>query len=195
MYATFTLLLFQRLMPDRQEQILILLKQNNQKGIEYLFNDYFEMLCLRSIRVVKKREVAEDLVQDLFLEIWNKRETLNITSSIKSYLFRSIVNRSLNWLRANKQIFDEVDEGVTNRSDDYNITHTMQKNELEDYITSCIDELPEKCRLVFILSRFEELSYKEIASKLEISVKTVENQISKALKLLRSKMEIYYENY
>ncbi len=188
-------LLFQHLMLDRQDQILNYLKQNNQKGIEYLFNDYFEMLCLRSIRVVKKREVAEDLVQDLFLEIWNKRETLNITSSIKSYLFRSIVNRSLNWLRANKQIFDEVDEGVTNRGDEYNVTHTMQKNELEDYITICIDELPEKCRLVFILSRFEELSYKEIANKLEISVKTVENQISKALKLLRSKMEIYYEKY
>ncbi len=182
-------------MPNQQEEILQFLKQSDQRGMEILFGEYFEMLCFRSIRIVKYREIAEDLVQDLFLEIWNKRETLNITSNIKSYLFRSIVNRSLNWIRSNKQILEEVDESVTQRSDNYNASHDLQKNELEDYITKCIDELPEKCRLTFILSRFEELSYKEIAEKLDVSIKTVENQICKALKLLRSKMEIYYENY
>ena len=174
-----------------EDQILTLLKSGDTKGIDILFEQYFNTLCLRAIRVVKQKEIAEDLVQELFLEIWNKRDTINIKSSFRSYLSRSIVNRSLNWIRANKQIFEDAETGLYNKSDDFNIAEELQKQELEKYIHSCIDELPEKCRLVFILSRFEELSYKEISAKLEISVKTVENQISKALKLLRIRMETY----
>lgn len=182
-------------MEPSESQILTLLKDGKEKGIEILFEQYFKLLCLRAIRVVKHQEVAEDLVQELFLEIWNKRETINIKSSFKSYLSRSIVNRSLNWLRANKQIFEDAETGLMHTTDNYSISAELQKEELETYINGCIDDLPEKCRQVFVLSRFEQLSYKEIAAKLEISVKTVENQISKALKLLRSRLETYNSSY
>ncbi len=182
-------------MQHTDSHILSLLKGGDDKGIEILFQQYFNVLCLRAIRVVKHREIAEDLVQELFLEIWNKRDRINITSSFKSYLSRSIVNRSLNWLRANKQVFEDAETGLMHKTDNYSISAEIQKDELESYLNECIDELPEKCRLVFILSRYEELSYKEIANKLEISVKTVENQISKALKLLRIRLETYNSKY
>jgi len=91
--------------------------------------------------------------------------------------------------------FAEEDEIKGFKVDEANTQQNMENMELEEYLHSVIEQLPEKCRMVFVMSRFEELSYKEIAEKLEISPKTVENQISKALKVLREHLTLYRENF
>ncbi len=178
-------------MRNRDAEILGKLQTDGERAMHLMYQQYYSMLSLKALRYVKKEEVAEDLVQELFVDIWKRRDNFNITSSLSGYLQRSIVNRSLNWIRSNKIIHEEIEEQTLNRVDESKADKTLEGEELEDFINSVIDSLPEKCRLVFVMSRFDQLSYKEIGTKLDISVKTVENQISKALKILRANLEKY----
>lgn len=154
-----------------------------------LYENYYSQLCLTAVRYVKDPKVAEDLVQDLFVDIWKKRENLNISSSLKGYLQRSTVNRSLNWIRAQRVQIEDIDSIKATSDNEADAQDEIEKSEVEAHISKVIDTLPEKCRLVFVLSRFEMMSYKEIGLKLNISTKTVENQISKALKILRHELK------
>ena len=135
--------------------------------------------------MVRQSDIAEDLAQDVFVRLWEKRESLNITSSIGAYLRRMAINEGISHLRKNKKVsFEEFDKSqhadvVMSAEDAY------LGQELKHKIQSAIDTLPPRCRIIFQLSRHEELTYKEIAQKLDISVKTVENQMGKALKILR----------
>lgn len=180
---------------NSDKDIVDLLKVDGSKAIEVLFRKYYKDLCIIANRYIKDQNHSEDLVQELIFDIWKKRETLVINSSLGSYLRKSVVNRSLNHIRSRKVVFEPDDEiqNLTKLSDD-NIQANIETEELEKYIDACIDELPEKCRLVFIMSRFDQLSYKEIGQKLDISTKTVENQISKALKHLRLRLESRKKN-
>ena len=145
-------------------------------------------MCRSAIRITKDRTLAEDIVQEVFYELFKKREQLKIVSLL-GYLKRAVYNRSINKVKGRKDHVDademayELTDNLNNSQDD------MEYDELETFINGVIDSLPEKCRLVFVLNRFEQLSYKEVAAKLEISVKTVENQMSKALKILRAEFE------
>lgn len=147
-------------------------------------------MCRTAIRITKQRSLAEDIVQEVFYELYKKRENLKI-ESLLGYLKRAVYNRSINKVKAAKDHVDademsyELTDNINNSQDD------MEYKELESYINSIIDKLPEKCRLVFVMNRFEQLSYKEVAQKLDISVKTVENQMSKALRILRAEFENY----
>lgn len=178
-------------MPKVDDQILELLPLQGKKAMSLLYGHYYSQLCLKSVRYVKDPKIAEDLVQDLFVDIWEKREKLQISTSLSGYLQRSVVNRSLNWIRAQRVQIEEIDmvKGTTDNNAD--AQKEIEKIEVEQYISKVIDKLPEKCRLVFVMSRFDMLSYKEISQKLDISPKTVENQISKALKILRSELKKY----
>ncbi len=147
-------------------------------------------MCLSAIRVVKDQSTAEDIVQEVFYELYRKKETLKI-DSLKAYLSRAVFNRSINYVKGRREIVESNDDTVVDRVETYDSQDQMEYNELENYINKIIDTLPEKCRLVFVLSRFEQLSYKEIAQRLDISVKTVENQMSKALKILRQEFVTY----
>jgi len=137
-------------------------------------------------------EKAKDLVQDVFFELWKKREKIEIQSSLKAYLRRAVVNRSLNYIKTQKR-FDFGDENFDAQTADR--TFSAQKNleaqDLKSALNNAIDSLPAKCKAIFILSRFEKLSHKEIAAKLDISTKTIENQITKALKIVRAAVEKY----
>lgn len=171
------------------DQILEKLPKEGQLAMTMLYEHHYSQLCLKAIRYVKDPKIAEDIVQDLFVDIWKKRENLNVSSSLTGYLQRSVVNRSLNWLRAQRVQIEDIDAVKSTSDNSADAQDEIEKSELEAHINKVIDTLPEKCRLVFIMSRFEMLSYKEIGEKMQISTKTVENQISKALKILRYELK------
>lgn len=161
--------------------------------MEVLFLKYYEPLCLSGYRYVRDKQKVEDLVQELFYELWKKRANINIQSSLSSYLKTAVRNRALNYIKGQRIDFAEEEELKSFSSNESNSQEDLETTELEDFINGVIDSLPEKCRIVFMMSRFDELSYKEIAEKLDISTKTVENQISKALKILRTEVSEFRE--
>ena len=172
------------------EALLAWLKKDADKAIELLFRQYYSYVVKMVYRVVPQAMVAEDLAQDIFFEMWRRKDQLNVTS-IRAYLRRAALNRTLNYLRDRKIKWEDDKELPGLQSEDTPTLQTMETAELEQRIEQAIDQLPERCRLVFVLSRFDELSYQEIADQLGISVKTVENQISKALKYLRIVLQPY----
>mgnify|MGYP003574954400 CR=1 FL=1 len=170
-------------------------KDNNRKmslmldisGFEALFQVNYQALCASSYRIVQDRDIAEDIVQDVFYRLWEKRDSLVITSSLKAYLFQSTINQSLNYIKKYKNALKREDLYGSETMDDINdVEQAMALKEVNQRVEAAVKALPEACRMVFVLSRYDQLSYKEIASKLDISVKTVEGQMSKALKHLRS---------
>ena len=162
-----------------------------ERAAELLFKKFYSDVCYAVYRIIPDATKSEDIAQDVFLEIWRKRETIDIKSSVKAYLKRAGVNKALNYIRANKIRFEDDESYEMQNLSIRDHGEEVEVKDLQAIIDNAIDSLPERCRIVFSLSRFEELSYKEIAAKLEISVKTVENQISKALKILRLAVDGY----
>ena len=158
--------------------------------VETLFKVHYASLCRTVYTIVKGKDVAEDIVQEVFLKLLNKREDLVITTSLKAYLFKSAINTALNYAGQAKKLefLEENDLDFISHSE---LEENFDFKETEKDVQNAIDSLPPACRTVFLLSRFEELSYKEIAESLQISVKTVENQMGKALKVLREKLKNY----
>jgi RNA polymerase sigma-70 factor (ECF subfamily) len=166
----------------------------DEAEFETAFREYYTTLYRVVFRVLKKEDASEDVVQDLFVKLWNKREGLRISGSLKAYLCQAAVNAAYDHLRKykkeqNKEEVDVLWERGGNQTEEY-----IQGKEMEEMISEALEKLPPACRNVFILSREEEMSYKEIAEALNISVKTVENQMGKALKILREELQPHLEN-
>ncbi len=180
-------------MPTPEEQqLLTALQAGSESALDQLFRQYYADLCRAVYRVLPDRTIAEDLVQDVFLDVWRKRENLSIKTSARAYLRRAAVNKTLNYIRDQRlHVEDEEKMPIGAAAKTPGALQLMEASELQEHLLQAIDLLPERCRLVFVLSRFEELSNKEIATQLEVSVKTVENQMTKALKLLRSALQSY----
>jgi len=163
----------------------------NKDLFEQLFKEHFVHLCNFAQNYISNLDDAKEIVQDVFINLWNKRDNITSDKSVKSYLFTSVKNRCFNFIRDNKKFrssildIDIADYEVPFENDSYS------GPELQIRINDAINKLPEKCQQVFKLSRIEELKYKEIADKLNISVKTVEAQMSKALKVLREELKDY----
>ncbi len=173
------------------EDILHLLAQNSEQAIDLLFRQYYTTLCQHIYRIIPDGSKVEDLVQDVFYELWRKRDQLTIKTSIAAYLRRAARNKALNHIRDQRMQFEDEEHHPHLESKFTSSIQQIEVQELQNLIHTAIEALPERCRMVFSLSRFEEMSYQEIADALNISIKTVENQISKALKLLRSAVEHY----
>lgn len=160
-------------------------------AFEALFKVNYSSLCLTAIRIINDKAIAEDIVQDVFLQIWKKRDVLKIEGSLKAYLHKSVINQSLNYHTKQKSslLREQIHYHETNEAIN-TVEQKIFSRDTEIKINQIINSLPEGCRRIFILSRFEQMSYKQIAETLEISVKTVENQMSKALKILRENLYI-----
>ncbi len=161
------------------------LKAGNEKSFEIIYNRYSSKLYSAAYNILRNKEVCEDLVQELFIDLWTKKDRLEILN-LKSYLYRSIRNKVLMVLRSGRITLGlEVVEMLIGEyaTDD----HIIEK-EIRESLDRGISALPEKCREIFVLSRKDQLSRKEIASQLNISVKTVENQLTNALKRLRTSL-------
>ncbi len=159
---------------------------------EQLFKNHFVHLCNFAFQYINDTESARDIVQKVFVNLWESREKINAENSITSYLFTAVKSRCLNHIRDQKKyrsrVLDvEIDSfEIAVEDDDFTL------KELKDKIKAALDELPEKCRLVFEMSRYQGKKYKEIAEELEISQKTVEAHMSKALKSLRANLNDYF---
>lgn len=160
----------------------------DQKSFEKLFRSFFPPLMVFAKKILVDEDDAREVVQQVFISIWEKRQEMDLSTSLKSYLFTSVHNRSLNVIRDRKK-FSAAQ--VPDVAGDWDVSSIIESMELEEKIMEVIHSLPEKCREVFELNRFEGLKYSEIAERLKISPKTVENQMSKALKILREKLSKY----
>jgi RNA polymerase sigma-70 factor (ECF subfamily) len=127
-------------------------------------------------------------VQQVFYKLWEKKEQIEVQQSIKSYLYRSVHNESINYLRHEKVRSKYQNHLVHTSKDEDRIMDNVALKELQQKIDKALNELPEQCRTIFQLSRYEELNYREIATTLGISVSTVKNQVGKALRVLRTKL-------
>lgn len=160
----------------------------DNRAFEELFKKYFASLMAFSSRILGDEDDAREVVHQVFIKLWEKRAELDLSTSLKSYLFTAVNNRSLNVIRDRKKFSSEE---MPERSGEWDVSAQIESLELEEKIRSIIDSLPEKCRQIFEMNRFEGLKYAEIAGRLGISVKTVENQMSKALKILREQVTKY----
>ena len=159
-------------------------------SVEQLFKQHYAFVCNVINRYVHDRSKTEDIAQEIFAELWMKRDHLIIHTSVTAYLRRMAITRTLNYLRdTKKHSWQELESIVDLESNQPALQPTvileMEEAELKQRLDLAIQALPEKCRIVFMLNRMDEMSYAEVADHLSISVKTVENQIGKALKLLR----------
>lgn len=159
---------------------------------ENMFRNEFKNLVIFSLKYVKDMETARSIVQDCFIYLWEKRKNMDEDKNLKSYITTMVYNRSLNYLRDHKKFDRNIleFEGLIDEKSQMADSGIMTK-ELNGEIQSAIADLPEKCREVFLLSRQENMKYKEIAEHLDLSVKTVENQMGKALKHLRERLGPY----
>lgn len=186
-------------MPSFFSSINILLAQQTQvQNLENLFKEFQPMLVGFAYKYVKSSEDAKGIVQEVFVSVWKNRDHLALNSNLKSYLFTATKNKSLNFLDKRRIRTVSIDASVTEdraeiQIDDGNNTASedMELAELQSVIMGEVKKLPPKCQQVFLLSRQEQLSYKEIAAKLEVSTKTVENQIGIALKRIRKRVFDY----
>jgi len=161
----------------------------NAGSFEKLFNHYCQPLINFSRRYVWDKQIAENIVQDIFVRVWTTRSNLDPSKSIKSYLFTSVKNESLKHLRHLDVEQRSVEKTVQSAIEENNPDRNLEQTELEENIQQAISELPEKCREIFSMSRFDNLKYAEIAEVLNISVKTVETQMGRALKKMRERLK------
>lgn len=179
-------------MPDKQlDDILTRLQRDDETVLKDIFNLHYNKVCAAIHRFIKDRNTVEDLAQNVFIRFWEKRHQLNITSSVPAYLRRMAINEALGYLRKNNKFREEELTHDLSLGADTSAEEQYMHGELQERVTNAINLLPPKCRAVFQLSRFEELTYREIAEKMGISIKTVENQMGKALKILRRHLKTY----
>jgi len=166
--------------------LISLIEKGNTSSFTRFYTSYFQKLILASNKYINDIHTAEEIVQDIFLKIWEFPENMQEVKSVKSYLYRSVVNASINFVNRQKALEQHHLKLASEFSDDY-LTDLDEENEMIIILRDEIEKLPAQCKKVFKLSRFENLKYKEIAKALDISEKTVENHIGNALKVLRTR--------
>lgn len=160
---------------------------DDYSSFKSMFERYYGRLCAYVFTITNDYAASEDIVQELFIRLWNDRQKIVINDSVLSYLFRSSRNSALNFLRgkANRERSQQsisFQEAIIDRD-------FMEEEEFISFLDACIEALPERSREVFKLSRIDGLKQKEIAEKLDISIKTIKNQIWKSLQYLKSCLE------
>jgi RNA polymerase sigma-70 factor (ECF subfamily) len=171
---------------NNSEQLLLKqIKHGNEKAFKHLFYLYADRFFIWAYKTTQNSLVAEDIVQDFFVQYWEKRETLIFEPSFTAYAYRSIYNASLNYIRDNERFvygyeitIDLIDENV--------VDEDLQ--ELKRLLLKAIEELPDRCKKIFVMATLEKKKYTEVADLLGISVNTVKVQVSKAYRILKEKI-------
>ena len=172
------------------EQLLIeKFKSGDPDSFSDIFSAYYKDLIFFAYTFTHDLSCSEDIVQDTFVKLWEDHEKLNITVSLKSILLKTIQNKCIDWHR-HKKIVNNHSIYIIDNSPlyEYDTDNYILRSELEGRIEKAIANLPEKLKEAFEMSRFEGLKYQEIAAKLNVSIRTVEVRISKALELLRKSL-------
>jgi len=177
-----------------EKDIIKKISKGDIQLFELLFKKYYQMLCDFGMKYLKNIDEAEEVVQDVFYNIWKNRQQLRINTSIKSYLYAAVKNNSLQKLRVhNLDMKYEKYYKTQPLKDSISPADVMNAKELNAIIHKALNTLPEKARIIFKMSRYDGLKYHEIATKLSISIKTVESNMGKALKHFRSYLKDYAE--
>lgn len=163
-------------------------KTGDKESFELLFDKYYTLLCLLSKRYTHDISAAREIIQNLFIYLWEHRVELNITISLKAYLLRAVKYNSIRYIEKDRKIGIRMNSFPDTDHDTEFIDH-IEYAELQEKILETIDALPDQCKKVFKMSRFEQLKYADIAQRLAISVKTVESHITKALRILQEKLQ------
>lgn len=173
----------------RTENILFeKIKNDDEKAFEAVFHQFYGSLCIYATQILHDDEAAEEIVQDLFVRIWEKRHRIEIETSIKNYLYRSVKNLCLNHIKHNQIVLAHVSHMMADQTDEA-IPDSQLDEELLQRVENAIQALPDKRQEIFRLSREKGLKYREIADQLHISVKTVETQMGLAIKTLRDTLK------
>jgi len=168
---------------------LQLLNETGEQAFEQIFKSNFKNLHAYAYTIIKDDIMAEEIVQNVFCRLWEKKAKVEIRTSLGAYLYRSVYHESLNYLKHLKvrSAYNSYAQSQSRNTSD-KAEKKLLMADLENKLNQALSELPEQCRTIFQMSRFEELKYQEIADRLGLSVKTIENQMGKALKLLRLKL-------
>jgi len=181
-------------LPD--QQLVTGIRAGDLRAFEELYRIYYVYLCLIAEHITRNSSDAEEIVSDVFVKLWNNREKTEIIFSIKSYLIKAVRNTSLNYIEQNslkRKLTDPIEDPdlwLPAWDSDYPLGQ-MYEQEVRDILEKGINELPDACREIFLLSRNEEMNYNEIAGKLGVSVNTIKTQIKIALSRLRANLKDY----
>ncbi|HZK94146.1 MAG TPA: RNA polymerase sigma-70 factor [Prolixibacteraceae bacterium] len=175
-----------------EKDLIVRLKNGDQTAFELLFHFYYSGLVIYASQFTADRDEAEEIVQDFFVRFWQKHQQIILSESLKNYFFSSVKNGSLNYLK-HKKIEDGYLKEIYDLSNEHLAydTNLYVASELQDKIKNSIEILPDKCREIFMMSRMRGMKNEEIASELNLSKRTVESQISNALKVLRVELKDY----
>ncbi len=176
---------------SQDAHILKALSQGDESALEKIFYTYQKYLLVIAYQYLNDEGKARDAVQDIFMDLWKRREHIEIHISLKAFLRQAVINKSLAKIRKEKRI-DLNETAISTHSPNVDgVDKQFENSELQHVVSRAIDTLPEKCREVFSLSRIEQLSHKEISDQLNISTKTIENHITRALKTIREALKEY----
>lgn len=170
--------------------LLVAMQKGDRKAFDKLFQKYYPILCTYGYRFVRLED-AEEIVQDIMLWLWENRETPVIEYSLKQYLFKSVYHRSMTRIVQNEvklRVDTAFHDRMFGKLEDVDV---FQINEMSKHIQQAVNELPESYKEAFIMNRFQNLSYKEVAEILNVSPKTVDYRIQQSLKILRVKLKDY----
>lgn len=179
---------------DIDQQLVHQITLGDDVAFRRLFDRFYPMMVNKANMILKDENLAKDAVQNVFIGIWNNRSNFQISTSLPGYLSRAAINKSLNLLESRKKhgggsdYLEHNDPPSADRSESITAQGEMEAEDMKKRIHQAINGLPEKCRLIFVMNRIEGLSHKEIAEQMDISTKTIENQMTKALKFLRSQV-------
>jgi RNA polymerase sigma-70 factor (ECF subfamily) len=175
-----------------EKDLIVRLKNGDQTAFELLFHFYYPGLVIYASQFTADRDEAEEIVQDFFVRFWQKHQQILLSDSLKNYLFASVRIGSLNYLK-HKKIEDNYLKEIYDLSNEHLAydTNLYVTSELQEKIKNSIELLPDKCREIFMMSRIRGMKNEEIATKLNLSKRTVESQISNALKVLRIELKDY----
>lgn len=166
------------------------IRKGDHQAFEKLFKCYYLPLTRFSWRYVKSKAVAEELVQEIFSEIWEDRRELNIVESVRSYLYKAVKHRSLNYLKHQRIEFKYDRRWIEEKETVATIDFTDQERieQIKEAIQKAVEELPPRSKMTYKLHRYDGLTYREIAEVMDVSVKTVESQMTRTLKILRERL-------
>ncbi len=173
----------------QSDKLLVRIQNDQASAFRLLFDEWYTPLCQHACTFVGDHQVAEDIVQELFINLWANRKKIRISVSVRSYLYRSVRNRCLNYIRDSGKIrIDRIDqlENYLEADQEPDKEEEELMRALHGQALEAVRELPERCRVIFNMSRNTDMTNKEIAQKLGLSEKTIENQITIALKKLRA---------
>ena len=177
-------------MDSNEKELPLSIKLGDKKSFEQIYRQYWKKLYLYAFNVLREREICEDIVQEIFLDLWAKKHDVQI-SDLNSYLYQSVRNQIFNYFRRSKYK-KQLLEKFNQVSKEYKIHEIYEKDEMKAHMKNAVSGLSEQRRLIFQMSRYEGLSNKEISENLNISLQTVKNQISESLKFIRKSLKNLY---